>query len=122
MGYDFSIGCSDCTSKRVSYIMFQMVKLFSQIKDNIDIDIISKEDKHVSIEQLAIIIWRLNNDLSDSQRDNEFKTKFVERYKFYEDETFEEVYENCKTSRDLFVDTLVDSIMNKENKIYWNYS
>lgn len=38
MGRDFSIGCSDSTCKSVSHIMFDMVKVVSQIKDGINID------------------------------------------------------------------------------------
>ena len=122
MGRDFSIGCSDSTCKSVSHIMFDMVKRVSQIKDGIDIDDIPHEDKHISIEQLAIIIQRLKNDLTTVYYNSDLKTKFVEGYKFYEDDTFEEVYENCKMACDLFVDSLVDSILNKEDKVYWDYS
>lgn len=122
MGRDFSIGCSDSTCKSVSHIMFDMVKRVSQIKDGIDIDDIPHEDKHISIEQLAIIIQSLKNDLTTVYYNSDLKTKFVEGYKFYEDDTFEKVYENCKMACDLFVDSLVDSILNKEDKIYWDYS
>lgn len=122
MGRDFSIGCSDSTCKGVSHIMFDMVKVVSQIKDGIDIDDIPHEDKHISIEQLAIIVQSLKDDLTLAYYENELKTKFVECYKFYDSDTFEEVYENCETARDLFVDALVDSILNKEDKVYWDYS
>ena len=122
MGRDFSIGCSDSTCKSVSHIMFDMVKRVSQIKDGIDIDDIPHEDKHILIEQLAIIIQSLKNDLTTVYYNSDLKTKFVEGYKFYEDDTFEKVYENCKMACDLFVDSLVDSILNKEDKIYWDYS
>lgn len=122
MGRDFSIGCSDSTCKGVSHIMFDMVKRISQIKDCIDIDDIPHEDKHISIEQLAIIIQSLKNDLTTVYYNSDLKTEFVEGYKFYENDTFEEVYENCKMARDLFVDALVDSILNKEDKVYWDYS
>ena len=122
MGRDFSIGCSDSTCKSVSHIMFDMVKVVSQIKDDIDIDDIPYEDKHISIEQLAIIIQSLKNDLTTVYYNNDLKIKFVEGYKFYEDDTFEKVYENCENARDLFVDALVDSILNKEDKVYWDYT
>lgn len=122
MGRDFSIGCSDSTCKSVSHIMFNMVKHVSQIKDGVDIDDIPHEDKHISIEQLAIIIQSLKNDLTTVYYNNDFKTEFVEGYKFYEDDTFEKVYENCEEARNLFVDALVDSILNKENKVYWDYA
>ena len=122
MGRDFSIGCSNSTCKGVSHIMFQMVKLVSQIKDGVDIDDILHEDKHISIEQLAIIIWRLKNDLFAVQYDSGLKEKFVEYYKFYDSDTFEYVLENCENARDLFVDALIDSIMNKEDEVYWDYS
>ena len=122
MGRDFSIGCSDSTCKGVSHIMFQMVKDVSQIKDGIDIDDIPHEDKHISIEQLAIIIQSLKNDLTLVSYNSELKTNFVDSYKFYEDDTFEKVFENCKMARDLFVDALADSILNDENKVYWDYS
>lgn len=121
MGRDFSIGCSDSTCKGVSHIMFDMVKVVSQIKDGVDIDNIPHEDKHISIEQLAIIIQSLKNDLTAVYYNSDLKTKFVEGYKFYEDDTFEKVYENCKMACDLFVDVLVDSILNKEDKVYWDY-
>ena len=49
MGRDFSIGCSDSTCKGVSHIMFDMVKVVSQIKDGVDIDDIS--DKYISVEE-----------------------------------------------------------------------
>ena len=120
MGRDFSIGCSDSTCKGVSHIMFDMVKHVSQIKDGVDIDDIL--DKHISIEQLAIIIQTLKNDLTTVYYNNDLKTEFVEDYKFYEDDTFEKVYENCENAYDLFVNTLVDSILNKEDKVYWDYS
>ena len=122
MGRDFSIGCSDSTCKSVSHIMFDMVKFVSQIKDDVDIDNIPHKDKHISTEQLAIIIQSLKNDLTTVYYDSDLKTKFVEGYKFYEDDTFEEVYENCKRACDLFVYALVDSILNKEDKVYWDYS
>lgn len=121
MGRDFSIGCSDSTCKGVSHIMFQMVKLASQIKDGVDIDDIPHEDKRISIEQLAIIVQSLKNDLTTVYYNSDLKTKFVEGYKFYEDDTFEKVHENCKMACDLFVDALVDSILNKEDKVYWDY-
>lgn len=121
MGRDFSIGCSNSTCKGVSHIMFDMVKHVSQIKDGIDIDDILHEDKHISIEQLAIIIQSLKNDLTTVYYNDNIKTKFVEGYKFYDDDTFEKVFKNCETARDLFVDALVDSILNKENKVYWDY-
>ena len=88
MGRDFSIGCSDSTCKGVSHMMFQMVKLVSQIKDGVDIDDILHEDKYISIEQLVIIIWRLKNDLFAVQYDSGLKEKFVEDYKFYNSDTF----------------------------------
>lgn len=122
MGRDFSIGCSDSTCKGVSHIMFDMVKVVSQIKDGIDIDDIPHEDKHISIEQLAIIIQSLKNDLTAVYYNNDFKTKFVDGYKFYNDDAFEKVLENCKMARDLFVDALIDSILNKEDKVYWDYT
>ena len=122
MGRDFSIGCSDSTCKGVSHIMFNMVKLVSQIKDDIDIDDILNEDKYVSIEQLAIIVQSLKNDLTSVYYNSDLKTKFVEGYKFYDNDTFEEVLENCEMARDLFVDALVDSILAKEDKVYWDYS
>lgn len=122
MGRDFSMGCSDSTCKGVSHIMFQMIKLVSQIKDGIDIDDIPHEDKHISIEQLAIIVQSLKNDLATVYYNSDLKTKFVEGYKFYDSDTFEEVYENCKMAYDLFVDSLVDSILNKEDKVYWDYA
>lgn len=121
MGRDFSIGCSDSTCKGVSHIMFDMVKLVSQIKDDIDVDDIPNEDKYVSVEQLAIIIQSLKNDLTLVYYNSDLKTKFVEGYKFYDNDTFEEVLENCKMARDLFVDAMVDSILSKEDKVYWNY-
>ena len=122
MGRDFSIGCSDSTCKGVSHIMFQMVKDISQIADGVDIDDIPHEDKHISIEQLATIIQSLKEDLNAINYDIRFKVKFIESYKFYEDDTFEKVFENCKMACDLFVDALVDSILSKEDKVYWDYS
>lgn len=122
MGRDFSIGCSDSTCKGVSHIMFDMVKTVSQIEDDVDIDDIPYEDKHISIEQLAIIIQSLKNDLSMTYYNSDLKTKFVEGYKFYDNDTFEEVLENCKMACNLFVDALVDSILSNESKVYWNYS
>lgn len=122
MGRDFSIGCSDSTCKGVSYIMFRMVKLVSQIKDGVGVDNIPHEDKYISTEQLAIIIQSLKNDLTAVCYDCDFKTKFVEVYKFYDEDAFEEIYENCKMACDLFVYALVDSILNKEDKVYWDYS
>jgi hypothetical protein len=122
MGRDFSIGCSDSTLKGVSHIMFDMVKNVSQIADDVDIDNISHEDKHISIEQLAMIIQSLKDDLATVYYDNDLKTKFVEGYKFYDNDTFETVFENCEMARDLFVNALVDSILNKEDKVYWNYA
>lgn len=119
MGRDFSIGCSDSTCKGVSHIMFDMVKRVSQIKDDVDIDYI--HDKYISIEQLAIIIQSLKNDLTTVYFNNDFRVKFVEGYKFYNDDTFEDVLDNCKSACDLFVDALVDSILNKEDKVYWDY-
>ena len=119
MGRDFSIGCSDSTCKSVSHIMFDMVKRVSQIKDGVDIDDIS--DKYISVEQLAIIIQSLKNDLITVYYNNDLKTKFVEGYKFYDDDTFEDALDNCKLACDLFVDALVDSILNKEDKVYWDY-
>ena len=47
MGRDFSIGCSDSTCKNVSYIMFDMVKVVSQIADGVDIDDIPYEDRYI---------------------------------------------------------------------------
>lgn len=64
----------------------------------------------------------MNEDLNAINYNIEFKVKFIESYKFYDNDTFEEVYENCKMACDLFVDTLVDSILNREDKVYWNYS
>jgi hypothetical protein len=122
MGRDFSIGCSDSTCKGVSHIMFKVVKDVSQIADEVDIDSISNDDKHISIEQLATIIQILRDELTLAYYENELKTKFVECYKFYDNDTFEEVFKNCETARDLFVDALVDSILNKEDKVYWNYA
>ena len=122
MGRDFSIGRLNSTCKGTSYIMCQMVKLISQIKDGVDIDNIPHKDKHISTEQLAIIIQSLKNDLTTVYYDSELKTKFVDVYKFYDEDTFEEVYENCKMACDLFVDALVDSILIKEDKVYWDYS
>lgn len=122
MGRDFSIGCSDSTCKGVSHIMFDMVRHISQIKDGIDIDDIPHEDKHISIEQLAIIVQSLKNDLTAVYYNSYLKAKFVDGYKFYDNDTFEEVFENCEMARDLFVDALVDSILNREDKVYWNYS
>lgn len=122
MGRDFSIGCSDSTCKGVSYIMFKMVKLVSQIKDGVDIDDIPHEDKYISVEQLATIIQSLRNDLDAVQYNSELKAKFVECYKFYVDDAFEEVFKNCESARNLFVDALVDSILGNENKVYWDYS
>ena len=121
MGRDFSIGCSDSTCKGVSHIMFDIVKCVSQIKDGVDIDDIPHDNKCISIEQLAIIIQSLKNDLTLVYYNNDFKTKFVEGYKFYDNDTFEEVHKNCKMACDLFVDALVDSILNKEDKVYWDY-
>ena len=121
MGRDFSIGCSDSTCKGVSHVMFNMVKTVLQIKDGVNIDDIPHEDKHVSIEQLAIIIQSLKNDLITVYYNNDLKTKFIEGYKFYDDDTFEDALDNCKLACDLFVDALVDSILNKEDKVYWNY-
>lgn len=122
MGRDFLIGYSNSTCKGVSHIMFDMVKVVSQIKDGINIDDIPYENKYVSIEQLAIIIQSLKNDLTAVYCNSDLKTKFVEGYKFYDSDTFEEVFENCETAHDLFVDALVDSILNKEDKVYWDYS
>lgn len=122
MGRDFSIGCSDSTCKGTSHIMFQMVKLVSQIKDGISVDDIPHENKYTSVEQLATIIQSLRNDLIAVQYNSELKAKFVEDYKFYTDDTFEEVFENCKKACDLFVDTLIDSIICHEDKVYWDYS
>lgn len=122
MGRDFSIGCSDSTLKGVSHIMFQMVKNVSQIADSIDIDNIPHEDKHISIEQLAMIIQSLKNDLSTVYYNNDLKTKFVEGYKFYDNDTFETVFESCESACNLFINALVDSILNKEDKVYWDYA
>ena len=122
MGRDFSIGHLNSTCKGTSYIMFQMVKLVSQIKDDVGVDNIPHEDKHISTEQLAIIIQSLKNDLTTVYYDSDLKTKFVDVYKFYNEDTFEEVYENCKMACDLFVYALIDSILNKEDKVYWNYA
>jgi hypothetical protein len=120
MGRDFSIGCSDSTCKGVSYIMFKMIKCISQISD--DVDDISHENKCISVEQLAIIIKSLKDDLDFFKYNNDSKEKFVESYKFYKDETFEIVHEHVVSAYMLFVDALVDAILNKENKVYWNYS
>lgn len=121
MGRDFSVGYSDSTCKGVSHIMFQMVKLVSQIADGVDIDNIPHEDKYISVEQLAGIVKILRDTLITTQYNN-FKEKFVECYKFYEDDTFEKVFENYKRAYDLFVDALINSILSKEDKVYWNYS
>ena len=121
MGRDFSLGCSDSTCKGVSHIMFQMVKLVSQpIAD--DIDDILNEDKFISVKQLAEIIYSLRHDLITVQYNSELKAKFVECYKFYTDDAFEEVLENCKRACDLFTDALIDSILGEEDRVYWDYS
>jgi hypothetical protein len=121
MGRDFSINCSDSTCKGVSYIMFKMVKLVSQpIAD--DIDDILNEDKFISVKQLAEIIYSLRHDLIAVQHNSEFKAKFVECYKFYTDDAFEEVLENCKRACDLFTNALLDSILCEEDRVYWDYS
>ena len=91
-------------------------------KHGVDIDDIPHEDKHISIEQLAIIIQSLKNDLTSVYYNSDLKTKFVEGYKFYDNDTFEEVHENCKMACDLFVNALIDSILAKEDKVYWDYS
>lgn len=122
MGRDFSIGCTDSTCKGVSHIMFQMVKLVSQIKDGISVDDIPHKDKFISVEQLAAIIQSLRNDLVAVQYNSELKAKFAECYKFFADDTFEEVFKNCESACSLFVDALVDSIFYKEDKVYWDYS
>lgn len=122
MGRDFSIGCSDSTCKGVSHIMFKMVKLVSQIKDGVDIDDIPHEDKYISVEQLASIINILRDILITTKCNDYFKEIFVESYKFYADDTFEEVFKNCESACNLFVDALVDSILGKEDKLYWDYS
>ena len=46
----------------------------------------------------------------------------MECYKFYTDDTFEEVLENCKRACDLFTDALIDSILCEEDRVYWDYS
>ena len=121
MGRDFSIGCSDSTCRGVSHIMFKMVKLVSQpIAD--DIDDILNEDKFISVKQLAEIIYSLRHDLIAVHNNSELKAKFVECYKFYADDAFEEVLENCKIACDLFTDTLIDSILCEEDRVYWDYS
>ena len=97
-----------------------MVKFVSQIKD--DIDDIPHENKYISDEQLAIIIQSLKNDLVAVQYNSELKAKFVECYKFYDNDTFEEVFKHCESARNLLVDALVDSTLNRENKLYWDYS
>lgn len=118
MGRDFSIGCSDSTVKGVSHILFIMVKLVSQIEDGASIDDILHEDKHISIEQLAVIIQSLKNDLDSVRYNEDLKTKFVESFKYYTDDTFEVVYKNCLSAYNLFVDALVDSVLNKEKKFF----
>ena len=122
MGRDFSIGCSKSTCKGVSHIMFQMVKLVSQpIADDLD-DILNK-DKFISVEQLAGIVKTLRDAFITTYYNGfKEKEKFVECYKFYADDTFEEVLENCKRACDLFTDTLLCSILCKEDRVYWNYS
>ena len=121
MGRDFSIGCSESTCKGVSHIMFQMVKLVSQpIAD--DIDDILNEDKFISVKQLAEIIYNLRYDLMVATQKNNFKEIFVENFKFYADDPFEEVLENCKRACDLFTDALIDSILCEEDRVYWDYS
>ena len=122
MRSDFSIGCSESTCRGVSHIMFKMVKLVSQpIAD--DIDDILNEDKFISVEQLAGIVEALRDALITTQY-NSFKEKekFVECYKFYADDTFEEVLENCKRACDLFTNALIDSILCEEDRVYWDYS
>ena len=119
MGRDFSIGCSDSTSKRVSHIMFSMVKFVLQIDDA---DKIPHEDKHIPIKQLAMIIRTLKNDLVTVKYNSDLKAKFVEGYRFYEDDTFDTVRECCESACDLFVNALVSAILNEENKVYWDYS
>lgn len=121
MRRDFSIGCSESTCRSVSHIMFKMVRLVSQpIAD--DIDDILNEDKFISVKQLTEIIYSLRNDLITVQYNNEFKAKFVECYKFYPDDAFEEVLYNCKRACDLFTDALIDSILCNEDRVYWDYS
>lgn len=102
--------------------MFKMVKLVSQpIAD--DIDDILNEDKYISVEQLAWIVRSLRDTLITTQYNGfKEKEKFVECYKFYANDTFEEVLENCKRACDLFTDALIDSIICHEDRVYWDYS
>ena len=119
MGRDFSIGCSDSTSKGVSSIMFSMVKLVSQIDD---VDKIPHKDKYISIEQLARIIRTLKNDLVAVKYNSDLKAKFVEGYRFYADDTFDTVRECCESACDLFTNALVNAILVEEDEVYWDYS
>lgn len=117
MGRDFSIGYTDSTNKGVSHIMFQMVKRVSQIEE----DDIPSQDKHISIEQLYRILEELKNCL-DAVQYGKFKAEFVECFKFYEDDTFEKVFENCERAYEIFTNALIDSVFNKEKTVYWEYS
>lgn len=120
VGRDFSIGCSHSTSKAVSHIMFMMVKLVSQITD--DVDKIPRKDKYISIEQLAKIIQSLKNDLAAVKYKHNLETMFVEVYRYYVNDTFDTVRERCESACDLFTNALVNAVLIEADIVYWDYS
>lgn len=120
MERDFLIGRSDSTSKGVSWIMFKLVKLVLQITD--DVDKIPREDKYISIEQLARIIRILKNDLVAVKYNHNLEAIFVDGYRYHVDDTFEKVRECCESACDLFTNALVDTILIEEDNVYWDYS
>ena len=111
MGRDFRINGIDSTYKPVSYCMYKALKLNGYFKDEDDLsDVVKPKDlaKIIVILENAI----LNEYLSD---------KFIKEFKFYDNETEEDILEHLKEVNDKFKSALAMAVAIND-KISVNYS
>ena len=118
MSRDFSIGNVESTFKPKSHIMYKILKDVVGFEDERENGIVYIEDLAKTIVNLKFII-----DTMESPNINEDAIKiFMENFSFYETDDFAETLKNCKDAYNLFVDCLVNSVINKDKEISWDYS
>jgi hypothetical protein len=111
MGRDFSINHVESTYKPVSFCMYKALNLVGFFKSEND------SSDAIPVQKLASVILSIDNITTD----NNLSDKGYETFRFYDNETKEDVKNNLIEANKHFKDALIYAIAQEEKYVSVSY-
>lgn len=111
MGRDFRINEIESTYKPVSYCMYKALQISEYFKDD-------EYSCTIKPKELASVIIQLDGILDDVE---ELPDKFVNEFKFYDNETEKDVREHIEEAKEKFKDALIWAVLYEQKYLSATY-